>query len=121
MRDIKFVIKTIAKQKDLEEEVVKNIIDLYWAVVVEKIKSGKYTAIDIKNVGIFAPKHYAIMMEIKKRIRELRRTDPSTKVYVTRQNILRELLKIKNLTGPIFYERRNRINKTRLERAKTHN
>jgi hypothetical protein len=120
MRDINFVIKTVAKQKELPEDTVKKVYNLYWKVVKEKVDSGLYTAIDIKNVGSFAPNYWWICKKIREIIKSIRNPKSTEKGIERKKEILKKLIKIKNLTSPYYYDRYKRLIKKGVGKQGTH-
>jgi hypothetical protein len=75
MKNIDYVTKKVAKELQLNEDIVSKIYyDFYWKnVVFPKIKSFEYTAITLPKLGTLYLSYYKLRKEITDIIFRLRR------------------------------------------------
>lgn len=104
MRDINFVIKSVAKEKNIDEEIVKKIYMAYWKKIVNVMKSGKYQNVFIKNVGSFGITYPALRKEIIYYINCIRAIDDK-KIKKELKEKLRVYLKIRSKVSQNYYGR----------------
>lgn len=68
----KELIPEVAKELDLPEEMIKEIIDFYWQEVRKSLSSLKHSRVHITNLGDFTIKHWKLddMIEMLERFKE---------------------------------------------------
>jgi nucleoid DNA-binding protein len=68
----KELIPDVAKETDLSEQLVKDIIDFYWQEVRKSLSSLKHSRVHITNLGDFTIKHWKLddMIEMLERFKE---------------------------------------------------
>lgn len=104
MRDINFVIKTISKQKNVEEETVRKLLKFYWERTREMINSGEHTNVYVRNLGMFAPKYFYVRLQISRLIKKIRRSNVSPATREKAYNELRKFLKIRSQVSKIYFD-----------------
>lgn len=104
MRDINFVIKTVAKEKNLSEEVVGLIYTAYWKRIIKMLKSYKHESIYVKNIGTFYLSYSLLYKDIKTYISLYRR---STKKREKNQYLkkIKNLLRLRSKVSSIYYDK----------------
>jgi len=68
----KELIPEVAKDLDLSEQMIKDIIDFYWQEVRKSLSSLKHSRVHITNLGDFTIKHWKLddMIEMLERFKE---------------------------------------------------
>jgi len=62
----KVILKDLYSELDLEESLVNDVIDFYWANVRKSITSVSYCRINIENIGIFQVRKKTLLSAIQK-------------------------------------------------------
>ena len=68
----KELIPDVAKETDVSEQLVKDIVDFYWQEVRKSLSSLKHSRVHITNLGDFTIKHWKLddMIEMLERFKE---------------------------------------------------
>lgn len=94
-------IGSVAKELDIPENVVKDVVDFYWREVRRNLSSLSYPRIHITNLGDFTIKHWKLddIIEKHEKFEEVNRQrglQQITARFKTAENLF-ELKKIKRL------------------------
>ena len=102
----KLYIKDISKELDINEEIIKNIIDFYWRELRIELGALNYKNIRIENLGSFKIKYWLIEKEIEKI-----KYNISNNIYIKDENEeLKYISKLENILIKLKEEKEKFIN-----------
>jgi hypothetical protein len=109
MRDINYINKTLAKRhKELNEKDISAVYTFYWKSIQEKMKLMDEPAIKLDNLGSMVATKVSVNKTISTMIDRIRKVKNDKFKDIFYLPILKKVLKLRNRTSKIYYDRINR-------------
>lgn len=112
------VNKEIARELDIDEEIIKKVNRFYWNSIRDAIRTADHTGIRVRGLGTFYTSRRKLWMKIDKILNEIRFFRQTKKKYLTttpeeilekKYELLRKYLKRRNELAQAYYAKEERI------------
>lgn len=108
MRDINFVIKTVAKEKNLDEKIVEIVTMEYWKRIIKLLDSYKYPNIYITKIGSLGVPYTVLRKHILNNISYIKQNKDLKPIKESRMKVLKNLLKLRPVVSKYYFQKLNR-------------